>query len=63
MVLVRVDFYFTALMFIRHFVKDILRRARIARKVSLFVLCSTICARTRPKFIGGERAHYNDDMK
>ncbi len=22
-----------------------------------------ICARTRPKFIGGERAHYNDDLK
>ena len=22
-----------------------------------------ICARTRPKFIGGERAHYNDSLK
>jgi len=22
-----------------------------------------ICARTRPKFIGGERAHYNDELK
>ena len=22
-----------------------------------------ICARTRPKFIGGERAHYNDGLK
>ncbi|MBE6916195.1 MAG: TIGR01440 family protein [Ruminococcaceae bacterium] len=22
-----------------------------------------ICARTRPKFIGGERAHYNDNLK
>ncbi len=22
-----------------------------------------ICARTRPKFIGGERAHYDDDLK
>lgn len=24
---------------------------------------SILCARTRPKFIGGERAHYNDDLK
>jgi uncharacterized protein (TIGR01440 family) len=22
-----------------------------------------LCARTRPKFIGGERAHYNDELK
>ena len=22
-----------------------------------------VCARTRPKFIGGERAHYQDELK
>lgn len=26
-------------------------------------MASLVCARTRPRFIGGERAHYQEELK
>lgn len=42
-----------------------LKRVAVPVRISVKKIgrANLVCARTRPKFIGGERAHYDDDLK